>query len=132
MATVDDMGFWVQRDLVVAQYATYQPFWVLELDDGTYYDTTGHTAKMQVRATADSATVIATYSTADSSILVGQTVDTYTGGIMLNLGPEDTTPALLPGGLVAGYDLYLTTPAGKVIPFSTGRFCVADAYTEVS
>ena len=35
MGHYDDTGFMVRRDLVVAHYATYQPFWVLELDDGT-------------------------------------------------------------------------------------------------
>ena len=135
-STFRDTGYMdTETEIVVVQGAGYQQFWALQLDDGTTYDTTGHTAQMQVRLTPDAETALATYSTPGGPgkagrILVGQTVGPYTGCLLLNLNHTDT--AELPGGLVAGYDLILITPAGQRVPFAAQRFCVQDAYTEVS
>lgn len=119
-----------KSELVVVQGASFGHFWALQADDGSFYDTTGHDAQMQVRLTPDADTALATYTVDNGRLVVGQTVGTYTGCLMLSLAPEDTEA--LPGGLVAGYDVILITPSGRRVPLASQSFCVADAYTEVS
>ena len=123
-----------ESELVVVHGTDFGYFWAAQGADGSFYDTAGHTAYMQVRATPESETALATYTTATGELLVGQTVTdgdgvTYTGCIQINLSHTDT--AALPGKLVAGYDLILITPTGKRIPWASQRFCVVDSYTEV-
>lgn len=123
-------GYWdTATEIVVVQGASLQMFWALEADGGTYVDTTGMDAQMQVRLTPDAETALATYTTGNGKLLVGQTVGPYTGCLMLNLDPADT--ADLEGGLVARYDLMLIDGV-TVIPFAAQRFCVQDAVTEVT
>lgn len=121
-------GFPIYRELVTKKGATYQPFWVLQDDAGAYVDTTGYVAEMQVRENADDTDALATYTTTNGKLLVGQTIGSYTGCVMLNLSESDTDA--FENGMVAYYDLFLTNLSGERDCFSEGPFCVGATYTE--
>lgn len=75
---------------------------------GTAIDLTGWTARMQVRATVDSSTVLLDLSTANDRIRVGS-------GGLIRLVLDDTDTAALDWQRGV-YDLELTNPTGDTLP----------------
>lgn len=81
------------------------------------YNLTGYTARMQVRSTIDSSTVILELTTANSRISLGGTAGT------VNLLVSATTTAALTPGLYV-YDLELVSGGGEVTRLIEGNFNV--------
>lgn len=89
---------------------------------GTEVNLTGYTAKLQVRRkTGD--TVILTFTTADSSIVLGGTAGTIT----LALAAASTTSL---SAITAKYDLILTSGSGTITRLLEGDFIIRSGITE--
>ena len=91
--------------------------------DGVTQPFTGASAIMQVRSGPDSSTVVATFTTADGSIVLNETV----GRIRIHMSATNT--ALLPVGEYV-YDLNVTESDGTVTKLLRGAFVVLDPVTE--
>jgi hypothetical protein len=74
---------------------------------------TGWTAKMQLRSSATSSSVLLELSTTNGKITLGSD-----GSIVLNLLPADTATITAPSAL---YDLELIATDGSIIPFMYGK-----------
>jgi hypothetical protein len=81
------------------------------------YNLTGYTARMQVRSTAASSTIVLELTTANSRITLGGTA-----GTVNLLVAADVTAALTPGLYV--YDLELVSGGGEVTRLIEGNFNV--------
>ena len=135
MATGTEQGFPIEHDITARQQYAWSETFFLEKRDGTWYDTTGFTALLQVRETPEDETVLLELSTENGRILTGYstTVDdvAYEGGVIISATASDMDSTLLPAGMVAGYDLKLIPPSGTedAEPLAEGRFCVQGAYS---
>jgi hypothetical protein len=83
-------------------------------------DLTGYTARMQVRSSVESSSVIVELTTVNGKITLGTTTDTK-GQVTLLLSAT-TTAALTPGQYV--YDLELVSAGGEVTRLLEGNFVV--------
>jgi hypothetical protein len=93
-------------DILIEQGATYSQV-ITYKDNGVAVNLTGYTARMQVRATLESASTLVELTTANSRIALGGTAGTIT----LTISATDTA------GLTAGrgvYDLELVSGSGIV------------------
>jgi hypothetical protein len=93
-------------DLLIEQGATYSQV-ITYKDNGVAVNLTGYTARMQVRATLESASTLVELTTANSRIALGGAAGTIT----LTISATDTA------GLTAGrgvYDLELVSGSGIV------------------
>jgi hypothetical protein len=93
-------------DILIEQGATFSQL-VTYKDNGVAVNLTGYTARMQVRATLESASTLVELTTANSRIALGGTAGTIT----LTISATDTA------GLTAGrgvYDLELVSGSGIV------------------
>jgi tRNA threonylcarbamoyladenosine modification (KEOPS) complex Pcc1 subunit len=93
-------------DILIEQGATYSQS-ITYKDNGVAVNLTGYTARMQVRATLESASTLVELTTANSRIALGGTAGTIT----LTISATDTA------GLTAGrgvYDLELVSGSGIV------------------
>jgi hypothetical protein len=119
----------LRYDLTIYRGATFdQP--LLWKPGGTPQNLTGWSARMQVRATVDSATVIVELTTANNRIVLGTSGDLTTGAIRLLLSATDTSSLPLstdPAGHV--YDLELVGPGGIVERLVEGRVIVSPEVT---
>jgi hypothetical protein len=86
------------------------------------HDLTGYTARMQVRATVDSSSVILSLTTENGRITVGS--GTYNINLLVN---ATTTAALTPGQYV--YDLEVVSGGGEVTRIVQGNFKVSAEVT---
>jgi hypothetical protein len=93
-------------DLLIEQGATYSQV-ITYKDNGVAVNLTGYTARMQVRATLESASTLVELTTENSRIALGGTAGTIT----LTIAAADTA-ALTSGRGV--YDLELVSGAGIV------------------
>jgi len=93
-------------DILIEQGATYSQV-ITYKDNGVAVNLTGYTARMQVRATLESASTLVELTTANSRIALGGAAGTIT----LTISATDTA------GLTAGrgvYDLELVSGSGIV------------------
>jgi hypothetical protein len=93
-------------DILIEQGATYSQV-ITYKDNGVAVNLTGYTARMQVRATLESASTLVELTTANSRIALGGTAGTIT----LTISATDTA-ALTAGRGV--YDLELVSGSGIV------------------
>jgi tRNA threonylcarbamoyladenosine modification (KEOPS) complex Pcc1 subunit len=93
-------------DILIEQGATYSQS-ITYKDNGVAVNLTGYTARMQVRATLESASTLVELTTANSRIALGGTA----GTISLTISATDTA-ALTAGRGV--YDLELVSGSGIV------------------
>jgi hypothetical protein len=93
-------------DILIEQGATYSQL-ITYKDNGVAVNLTGYTARMQVRATLESASTLVELTTANSRIALGGTAGTIT----LTISATDTA-ALTAGRGV--YDLELVSGSGIV------------------
>jgi hypothetical protein len=93
-------------DILIEQGATYSQV-ITYKDNGVAVNLTGYTARMQVRATLESASTLVELTTANSRIALGGTAGTIT----LTISATDTA-ALTSGRGV--YDLELVSGSGIV------------------
>jgi hypothetical protein len=93
-------------DILIEQGATYSQV-ITYKDNGVAVNLTGYTARMQVRATLESASTLVELTTANSGIALGGTAGTIT----LTIAAADTA-ALTSGRGV--YDLELVSGSGIV------------------
>jgi hypothetical protein len=93
-------------DILIEQGATYSQS-ITYKDNGVAVNLTGYTARMQVRATLESASTLVELTTANSRIALGGTAGTIT----LTISATDTA-ALTSGRGV--YDLELVSGSGIV------------------
>jgi hypothetical protein len=93
-------------DILIEQGATYSQV-ITYKDNGVAVNLTGYTARMQVRATLESASTLVELTTANSRIALGGTA----GTISLTISATDTA-ALTAGRGV--YDLELVSGSGIV------------------
>jgi hypothetical protein len=93
-------------DILIEQGATYSQV-ITYKDNGVAVNLTGYTARMQVRATLESASTLVELTTANSRIALGGTA----GTISLTISATDTA-ALTSGRGV--YDLELVSGSGIV------------------
>lgn len=91
-------------------------------DAGVAVNLTGHTAKMQVRETADSEDVLLELSTALGNIQITP----LTGTVTLIFSPDDTSGAYWTRGK---YDLELTAANGFVTRLLQGKFTLSKEIT---
>lgn len=91
--------------------------------DPTYlpWDFTGHTARMQVRRTIDSSTVLISLTTENGRITLGG----VTGVIELNISATDTA-ALTSSGV---YDIEIVDSSGFVSRIMQGNFTLSQEVT---
>jgi len=104
-------------DIVCDQGATFSRVMTWQDSAATPTDLTGYTARMQVRATADSSTVLLSLTTENSRITLGGTAGTIT----LLVSATDTA-AVVAGEYV--YDLEIVSGAGTVTRLLQGCFTV--------
>lgn len=96
-----------QHDILIEPGANFQLSLVYKDSAGALVNLTGYTARMQVRPTKDSDTVLMSATTANGTITMGGTAGTITVDVPAadTLGVE---------GLKGVYDLLITSPAGAV------------------
>ncbi len=102
----------------VEQGATFRRRLTLKNDDGTAIDLSGYTARMQVRTTANAASIVISLTTENSRIAV----DGAAGTVTLILTPAETDA--LPADAYV-YDLELVSGTGDVQRLLEGRFVVS-------
>jgi hypothetical protein len=96
-------------DLTIEQGATFSLV-ITYKDNDTPIDLSGYTARMQVRATAESATVLIELTTANGRIVLGPWSGGAAGTITLTIAAADTA------ALTAGRALYdLELISGSVV-----------------
>lgn len=84
---------------------------------GSLIDLTGYSGRMQVREATDSATALATISTAGG----GMEIDPLTGKIALRFTNAQTTAMAADNeNHKRVFDVELTSPTGEVVPFVYG------------
>ena len=108
--------------LTIEQGATFNPVLTWKDQAGTPIDLTGYTARMQIRATVDSSTVIHELSTANGELTLGGTAGTITFGI-----PAATTAGFTFDEAV--YDLELTDASGVVTRLLKGNVYLSPEVT---
>lgn len=109
-------------DIVADQGSTFSRRITWKNSAGTPIDLTGYTAKMQVRETVDSATVLLELSTTNSRITLGGVAGT------IDLTASATVMAALAWGQYV-YDLELTSAGGVVTRVVMGSFTVSGEVT---
>jgi hypothetical protein len=111
-----------QYDFEVEQGATLLKAFVWKDSQGVPVDVTGYTAKMQVRSSALSDTVLLELSTANQRIVLGGPQ----GLITMVFAPATTTGLAWRRGK---YDLELTSPNGTVTRFLAGQLSLVREIT---
>jgi hypothetical protein len=100
--------------------------WVLPVywkdEDGVDINATGYTARMQIRETVNSSTVLATLTTADGTIVAG------TNPAFLLSILRATTGALTPVEC-AVWDLMITNTLGVMVRFLHGKISIVEPVT---
>lgn len=91
------------------------------------YDLTGFSARMQVRSTVDSSTVILSLTTQNGRISLGSSASLTTKGQVNLIISATDTAALVPGLYV--YDLELVSAGGEVDRIVEGNFKVSAEVT---
>ena len=108
-------NFPIREHLVIWQGMKFSKPFFLEKADGTWYDTTGYTARMHIRPSAGSATLTLECTTENGRLATGHSATVngvaYTGGVLISIPATDTDD--LEGGFVGGYDLEIIPPSGE-------------------
>lgn len=118
MSAAYDFQNTTRRRAACEQGASFRRKLTLKQDDGALIDLSGYSARMQVRASLESATALIELTTANSRI----EIQGPEGVVILKLSPSETA------GLAAGtyvYDLELVSGTGDVQRLLEGRFVVS-------
>lgn len=108
-----------KRDLTMNQGETWDPAFILRNPDKSYFNLTGYSARMQVRATYDSDTVLIEATTVNGKLVLNPTL----GRVGLTLVPADTSPIEFSGESLSGvYDLEVVSSGGVVTRVAEGSF----------
>lgn len=109
-------------DITIEQGATWRTTLTVKDATGTTVDLTGYTARMQIRPSVESTTVLLELNTTGSGI----TVTGPAGQIALLITATATTGINWTGAV---YDLELTAPSGDVTRLLQGRVTLSPEVT---
>lgn len=109
-------------DISIVKAATFRHKFTWQQVDGTPIDLTGYTAKMQIRPTLESSTVLVELSTANRRILMTPLL----GVVELDLTAAYTAAITWKSGI---YDIELTAPDGDIINLVEGSATVSTKVT---
>lgn len=114
------------RDIENCEQGTdFNPTFILRNPDRSYFDLTGYTARMQVRASFDSDEVLISLTTVNGKLVISAP-----GRIQLNLAPADTSALSFTGeALSAIYDIEVISGTGKVTRVAQGAFNISREVT---
>lgn len=108
------------RDLQMDQGTTWNPTFILRNPDKSFFNLTGYSARMQVRQSYDSDSILSLSTTNGQLQLTAAQ-----GRIRINLVPADTTPLSFTGETFEGiYDLEVQSPSGVVTRVAQGAFTI--------
>jgi hypothetical protein len=103
-------------DITIEQGATWRTTLTVKDSTGAVVDLSGYTARMQIRPSVESTTVLLELATADGITITGPA-----GQIALVISAAATTGIAWTGAV---YDLELTAPGGDVTRLLQGRVAV--------
>lgn len=110
----------------------YRIWWRDDNGAAQMLDTTGWTARMEIKRTAADQTPLLVATTENGRITTGLQSDPYGEWcLMVYLPGSDLSDALW-AGLVARYDIELTDPSGRRVTFYYGQFQVENDVTRGS
>lgn len=109
-------------NLIINQGATFRYKFIWKDAKKRLIDVTGFTARMQIRPTIDSLTVLATLDTESSGISLGATA----GTVSLYLSSATTTAYTWTSGV---YDLELISSSGEIFRLVGGTITVSPEVT---
>jgi len=114
-------------DLTIEQNATFQisVFWTTSTTPPVPINVTGYTAKMQIRPAVGDPTVLATLTTSNGGIIMGDT----DGKITLYMSDSTTLAFTWVTGV---YDLDVVSPTGFVTRLLEGNVTVSQAVTTLT
>lgn len=111
-------------DLTVYQGATFKRTWALtSKEDGSPYNLTSWTARMQIRAKKKAEDYLLELKTENGGVTIEVTTDESKYTVYMN--PEQTA-ALISGGV---YDLKLVDPQGDVVRIQEGSVTLSTEVT---
>lgn len=113
-------------NLLIEEKATFKRTFIWKDGNGRRVNLTGYTAKLQVRETKTSNTVLLELSTDTSAIQLGGAA----GTIVVNMTPVETD-SLYPTWEKGFYDLVLTAPDGTKIRLVEGTIRVSVGVTDL-
>lgn len=116
------MIFPQKHNLYLFKGATFDYLFIWKDESGALVNLTGYTARMHMREKIDSAAPFLSFSTSDSSILLGGAAAT----IQMKASAAATSAITATEGV---YDLELVAPSGDVVRFLEGLVIISGEVT---
>lgn len=116
------MIFPQKHDLYIFKGATFDYLFIWKDEAGALVNLTGYTARMHMREKIESTAPFMSFTTSDSSIVLGGAA----GTIKLKASAAATSAVTVKQGV---YDLELVAPNGDVVRFLEGLVIISDEVT---